>query len=92
MFKFIIQPCNFSLLKKYSEFLAANVIPSYVPPTYNRLRTLLAQEKTNIDRKTQLISDTWKWKGLSICSAGWFDIKRRLLKNITGASSGGPIF
>ncbi|PHT58537.1 hypothetical protein CQW23_00900 [Capsicum baccatum] len=57
--------------KKYSEFLAANPIPGYIPPTYNRLRTtLLAQEKTNINIKLQPIRDKWKRKGLSICSDG----------------------
>jgi len=58
--------------KKYSEFLAANSLPGYVPPTFNRLRTtLLAQEKAHINRKLQPIKDTWKRKGLSICSDGW---------------------
>ncbi|PHT97269.1 hypothetical protein BC332_33804 [Capsicum chinense] len=57
--------------KKYSEFLATNSIPGYIPPTYNRFRTtLLAQEKANINRKLQPIRDTWKRKGLSICSNG----------------------
>ncbi|PHT89161.1 hypothetical protein T459_04274 [Capsicum annuum] len=79
--------------KMYSEFLAANPIPNYVPPTYNRLRTtLLAQGKANINKKLQPIRDTWKRKGLSICSDGWSDIKRRPLINIMGASSGGPTF
>ncbi|KAM3325673.1 hypothetical protein P3S67_000798 [Capsicum chacoense] len=79
--------------KKYSEFLAANPIPDYIPPTYSRLRTtLLAQEKANINRKLQPIGDTWKTKGLSICSDRWSDIKRRPLINIMGASSGEPIF
>ncbi|XP_075099048.1 uncharacterized protein LOC107821901 [Nicotiana tabacum] len=79
--------------KKYSEFLAVNSLPGYVPPTFNRLRTtLLAQEKAHINRKLQPIKDTWKRKGLSICSDGWSDIKRRPLINIMGASSGRPIF
>ncbi|KAG5600543.1 hypothetical protein H5410_031913 [Solanum commersonii] len=35
---------------------AENSIPGYIPPSYNRLRTtLLAQEKTHIDRKLQPI-------------------------------------
>nr|XP_009788797.1 PREDICTED: uncharacterized protein LOC104236553 [Nicotiana sylvestris] len=68
-------------------------MPDYVPPTYNRLRTtLLAQEKAHIDRKLQPIKDAWKRKGLSICSDGWSNIKRRPLINIMAASSGGPIF
>ncbi|KAM3289525.1 hypothetical protein P3S67_017813 [Capsicum chacoense] len=30
---------TFPYFKKYSKFLTANPIPSYIPPTYNRLRT-----------------------------------------------------
>ncbi|KAH0709599.1 hypothetical protein KY284_011026 [Solanum tuberosum] len=70
-----------------------NSIPGYIPPSYNRLRTtLLAQEKTHIDRKLQPIKGTWKKKGLSICSDGWSDTKRRPLINIMASSSGGPMF
>ena len=84
---------NSPYFKKYSKFLAENFIPSYIPPSYNRLRsTLLAQEKTHINRKLQPIKGTWKKKGLSICSDGWSDTKRRPLINIMTSSSGGPMF
>ncbi|XP_059283958.1 uncharacterized protein LOC132037453 [Lycium ferocissimum] len=78
---------------KYSLFLAENHIPGYIPPAYDRLRTsLLAQEKTNIARKLQPIRDTWRKKGLSICSDGWSDIKRRPLINIMASSSRAQYF
>ncbi|XP_060200771.1 uncharacterized protein LOC132629044 [Lycium barbarum] len=84
---------NSPYFKKYSKFLADNPLAGYTPPTYNRLRTsLLSQEKMNIMTKLQPIKDSWKKKGLSICSDGWSDVKRRPLINIMAASSGGPIF
>ncbi|KAL7233940.1 hypothetical protein ACSBR1_017528 [Camellia fascicularis] len=49
-------------------------LSSYCPPTYDRLRTtLLAQEKAHVNRKLQRIKDSWKKKGVSICSDGWSD-------------------
>ncbi|XP_025884405.2 uncharacterized protein [Solanum lycopersicum] len=84
---------NSPYFKKYSKFLAENSIPVYIPSSYNRLRsTLLAQEKTHIDRKLQPIKGTWKKKGLAICSDGWSDTKKRPLINIMASSSGGPMF
>jgi len=54
--------------------------------------TLLAQEKTHIDRKLQPTKDRWKKKELTICSNGWSNTKRRPLINIMASSSGGPMF
>uniref|UniRef100_A0A1S4C2V0 DUF659 domain-containing protein n=1 Tax=Nicotiana tabacum TaxID=4097 RepID=A0A1S4C2V0_TOBAC len=53
--------------------------------------TAVKQKGKGISRPTKSV-DTWKRKGLSICSDGWSDVKRRPLINIMGASSGGPIF
>ncbi|KAK4713353.1 hypothetical protein R3W88_019260 [Solanum pinnatisectum] len=47
----------------FNFFVAENSIPGYILRSYNRLRTtLLAQEKTHIDRKLQSIKGTWTKK------------------------------
>ncbi|CAL5412651.1 unnamed protein product [Camellia sinensis] len=58
-----------------------------------RLRTtLLAQEKAHVNRKLQPIKDSWKKKGVSICSDGWSDRQKRPRINIMAASVGGAMF
>ncbi|KAL7232464.1 hypothetical protein ACSBR2_010485 [Camellia fascicularis] len=58
--------------RKYSQTLANSKLSGYSPPTYDKLRTtLLAQEKAHVNRKLQPIKDSWKKKGVSICSDGW---------------------
>ncbi|KAL7233920.1 hypothetical protein ACSBR1_017512 [Camellia fascicularis] len=53
--------------------------------------TLLAQEKAHVNRKLQRIKDSWKKKGVSICSDGWSDGQKRPLINIMAASVGGAM-
>lgn len=68
-----------------------NMIPGYVPPGYNMLRTtLLQKEKENIIQQFQPFKDTWKEKGLSIVSDGWND--SRLLINFIAVTDGKPMF
>ncbi|GJV02800.1 hypothetical protein Tco_1336369 [Tanacetum coccineum] len=44
-----------------STFVANQNLGSYVPPSYNKLRTTLVQlEKENVERLLQPIKDTWK--------------------------------
>ncbi|KAL7204059.1 hypothetical protein ACSBR2_017175 [Camellia fascicularis] len=67
-------------------------LSGYCPPTCDRLRTtLLAQEKAHVNRKLQRIKDSWKKKGVSICSDGWSDGQKRPLINIMAASVGGAM-
>ena len=54
--------------------------------------TLLAQEKAHVDRLLQPIKESWRKKGVSICSDGWSDVQRKPLINIMAASSEGIIF
>ncbi|KAH7557045.1 hypothetical protein JRO89_XS11G0035900 [Xanthoceras sorbifolium] len=70
-----------------------NPIVGYVPPGYNALRTtLLQKEKTSIERMLGPIKDSWKDKGVSVCSDGWSDSQRRPLINIMAVSESGPMF
>ncbi|KAH7847845.1 hypothetical protein Vadar_030829 [Vaccinium darrowii] len=89
-------PFNFArspYFRKYSLTLANSKLAGYTPPSYNRLRnTLLSQEKTHINRLLQPFKDTWRKKGLSLCSDGWSNIQRRPLINIMAASQSGAMF
>ncbi|KAL6192071.1 hypothetical protein ACLB2K_038458 [Fragaria x ananassa] len=70
-----------------NSYIRASNIPGYVPPGYNALRTtLLQKERMNIEHHLQPIKDTWKTKGVSICSDGWSDPQRRLIFNIIAAN------
>ncbi|CAL5412655.1 unnamed protein product [Camellia sinensis] len=74
-------------------YASALKLSGYSPPTYDTLRTtLLAQEKAHVNRKLQPIKDSWKKKGVSICSDGWSDRQKRPLINIMAASVGGAMF
>ncbi|CAL9222157.1 unnamed protein product [Arabidopsis halleri] len=67
-------------------------IPGYVPPGYNSLRTtLLQKERKNIDMHLQPLKNTWKQKGVSICSDGWSDPQRRPIFNLIAANESGPM-
>ncbi|XP_074287726.1 uncharacterized protein LOC141612878 [Silene latifolia] len=64
-----------------------------VNPHFKRLRTtLLAQEKAHIDGLLQPFRDSWKKKGLSLCSDGWTDRQHHPLINMMAASGGGAMF
>ncbi|CAL5368560.1 unnamed protein product [Camellia sinensis] len=90
-FSFNLARCPY--FRKYSQTLANSKLSGYSPPTYDRLRTtLLAQEKAHVNRKLQPIKDSWKKKGVSICSDGWSDRQKRPLINIMAASVGGAMF
>ncbi|KAL7228951.1 hypothetical protein ACSBR2_007615 [Camellia fascicularis] len=45
-----------------------------------------------MNRKLQPIKDSWKKKGVSICSDGWLDRQQRPLINIMATSVGGAMF
>ena len=50
-------------------FKSASQLPSYVPPSYNALRTrLLQKEKSNIENLLEPIKKTWNEKEVSICN------------------------
>ncbi|CAL5442268.1 unnamed protein product [Camellia sinensis] len=79
--------------RKYSQTLANSKLSGYSPPTSDRLRTtLLAQEKAHVNRKLQPIKDSWKKKGVSICSNGRSYKQKRPLINIMATSIGGAMF
>lgn len=83
---------NSHFIRSYT--LAANSnIPSYVPPTYNALRTtLLQRERTHIERLLEPIKATWNENGVSLVSDGWSDRQRRPLINFMPVTEGGPMF
>ncbi|KAL7253212.1 hypothetical protein ACSBR1_007697 [Camellia fascicularis] len=82
-------PC----FRKYSQTLANNKLSGYCLRTYDRSQTtLLAQEKAYVNRKLQPIKDSWKKKGVSICSDGWLDRQQRPLINIMATSVCGAMF
>ncbi|XP_073046049.1 uncharacterized protein [Primulina eburnea] len=65
----------------------------YLPPGYNLLRTtLLQREKAHIEKLLEPTKETWKQKGVSICSDGWSDVQRRPLINIMAVCESGPMF
>ncbi|XP_074361159.1 uncharacterized protein LOC141701395 [Apium graveolens] len=68
-------------------------LSSYVPPTYNALRTtLLQKERANVERLLVPIRTTWKEKGVSIVSDRWSDTQRRPLINFMAVTENGPMF
>ncbi|KAJ9560604.1 hypothetical protein OSB04_005764 [Centaurea solstitialis] len=52
------------------QFAANNKINGYVPPDYNKLRTLLQKEKDNVHKLLDPLRSTWKEKGVTIVSDG----------------------
>lgn len=75
-----------------NSFVRASQIPGYVPPGYNLLRTtLLQKERKNIDMHLQPLKNTWKQKGVSICSDGWSDPQRRPIFNLIAANDSSPM-
>lgn len=88
----------FSIVKNpcFREFvlkLANSKCSGYVPPTYNRLRlTLLQQEKTHVNTLLQPFRNSWKKKGVSLCSDGWTDRQKRPLINVMAASGENSMF
>ncbi|XP_058189375.1 uncharacterized protein LOC131306961 [Rhododendron vialii] len=89
-------PFNFArppYFRQYSFTLANSRLVSYRPPTYDRLRTtLLSQQKEHVNKLLQPFKDTWRKKGVSVCSDGWSDRQRKQLINIMAASVGGAMF
>ncbi|GAV85945.1 DUF659 domain-containing protein [Cephalotus follicularis] len=72
---------------------ANSMIPGFVSPGYNALRTtLLQRERASIERLLQPIKGTWSEKGISVVCDGWSDAQRRPLINFMVASKGGAIF
>ncbi|KAL6519715.1 hypothetical protein OROMI_032609 [Orobanche minor] len=79
-------------IKSYNLAASSN-ISSYLPPTYNALRTtLLQKERANVERLLVPIKTTWKEKGVTIVSDGWSDSQRRPLINFMVVTETGPMF
>ncbi|XP_050378514.1 uncharacterized protein LOC126795805 [Argentina anserina] len=75
-----------------NSYVHASTISGYIPPGYNALRTtLLQKERKNIELHMQPLKDTWKTKGVSICSDGWSDPQRRPIFNMIAANESGPM-
>ncbi|XP_049936819.1 uncharacterized protein LOC126410608 [Nymphaea colorata] len=73
--------------------LANCSLSGYVPPTSEKLRTIiLAEEKANIEKLLEKKKFSWKQYGVSIVSDGWTDIQGRPLINFIAYSLDGPIF
>ena len=72
--------------------MRSSQIPGYVPPGYNALRTTLIQkERKNIEVHLQPLMDSWKQKGVIICTEGWSDPHRRPILNLIAANESGPM-
>jgi len=78
--------------KTFSFAANDNCIFGYQPPGYNKLRTLLANERRHVENLLKPIKNTWKEKCVSIVSDGWSDPQRRLLINFTVVIENGPMF
>ena len=75
------------------QFAAENKIDGYVPPGYNKLRTILLQkERNNVEKLLVPFKSTWKERGVTIVSDGWSDPTRKPLINFIATSGSGPIF
>ena len=75
------------------QFAAENKIDGYVPPCYNKLRTILLQkERNNVEKLLVPFKSTWKERGVTIVSDGWSDPTRKPLINFIATSGSGPIF
>lgn len=74
-------------------YAANSSISSYLPPSYNSIRTtMLQREKANILKLLQPIKDTWPEKSVNIFTDGWTDPQRRPLIKFMAISSSGPMF
>nr|XP_023915897.1 uncharacterized protein LOC112027463 [Quercus suber] len=74
-------------------YAATHNIPSYLPPGYNALRTILLQkERAHVERLLKPIKDSWLENGISIVFDGWSDPQRRPFINIMAISDGGLVF
>jgi hypothetical protein len=75
------------------KFTTSHNLSSYVPPSYNKLRTtLLKQERAHIDSLLDRIKSACQEKGVTICSDGWTDAQRTLIINFIVISETSPIF
>uniref|UniRef100_A0A5K1C6Z8 DUF659 domain-containing protein n=1 Tax=Nymphaea colorata TaxID=210225 RepID=A0A5K1C6Z8_9MAGN len=73
--------------------LANCSLSGYVPPSSEKLRTvILAEEKANIEKLLEKKKFSWIQYGVSIVSDGWTDIQRRPLINFIAYSLDEPIF
>ena len=62
---------------KMIKFAANNNLASYIPPSYNKLKTTLSQkERAHIEKLLRSIKDIWKEKGLRIVSDGWTNVQK----------------
>ncbi|CAN6439471.1 unnamed protein product [Victoria cruziana] len=67
--------------------------PGYVPPSPEKLRTvLLTEEKKYINHLLGRKKFSWKQYGVSIVSYGWSDIQRQPMINFFACSLNEPIF
>ncbi|KAG8486189.1 hypothetical protein CXB51_019575 [Gossypium anomalum] len=70
-----------------------NLIPSYIPPGYNALKTtLLRKEQTNIKRLLQPIKGMWRDKCINLVCDGWTEAQRRPLINFNFIYDNGVVF
>ncbi|CAN6465244.1 unnamed protein product [Victoria cruziana] len=73
--------------------LANSNLAGYVPPSSEKIRTIiLQQEKARVDKMLLYQKHAWLRHGVSIISNGWTDIQRRPLINFIAVSVNGPVF
>ena len=82
-----------SPLWKEAISMVNNAPKGYVPPSYEKLRTVvLDDEKKHIEERLQDFQGSWSYTGVSIVSDGWTDIAHRPLINILVSSPNGIMF
>ncbi|XP_077228414.1 uncharacterized protein LOC143861373 [Tasmannia lanceolata] len=73
--------------------IAANCVPGYKLPSYEKARTtLLDHEKDNVTKDLGVVREKWPEHGLSIVSDGWTNVKNKALINVLASNMFGSMF
>ncbi|XP_077228615.1 uncharacterized protein LOC143861602 [Tasmannia lanceolata] len=66
---------------------AANFVPGYKLPSYEKARTtLLDHEKENVTKDLGVVREKWPEHGLSIVFDGWTNVKNKALINVLASN------
>ena len=80
-------------LREAFAFACSHNLQNYMIPGFNRAReSLLKQERRHIESLLDSTKSTWPEKGVTICSDGWSDPRRRPIINFIAVSEKAPIF
>ncbi|KAJ1298855.1 hypothetical protein BS78_01G485900 [Paspalum vaginatum] len=80
-------------LREAFAFASSHNMQGYMIPGFNRAReSLLKQERRHIESLLDSTKSTWLEKGVTICSDGWSDPRRRPIINFIVVSEKAHIF